>query len=75
MPRLAYASQPIYIPEGHYYTKAQAAEHFAVLVGTVQQWIDKDWLPVIAVPGLGYLIDERTVLEFTPPGRGRKAGS
>lgn len=64
----------IHIPDGNYLTKLQVAEHYGVIHQTVQQWFDKNWLPHIFLPGLGYIVNERDLATFTPPGRGRRSG-
>ena len=66
-------SQPIHIPEGDYLTKMQVAEHYGVIHQTVQQWFDKDWLPHIFLPGLGYIVNASDLVTWQPPGRGRKS--
>lgn len=60
-------SDPTHIPEGDYLTKAQAAQQRGVIHQTIQQWIDKGWLPAIQIPGLGYLINQKDIQAFTPP--------
>jgi len=67
----ASADEPLHIAEGHYLTKAQVARRYGVIHQTVQQWIDKGWLPSIKIPGLGHVIDAREVARFSPPRRSR----
>ena len=77
----ATGSGAIYIPDGHYLTVAQIAEQYGVIRRTMQQWIDKSWLPAIDVPGLGQLVNVADLEKFDaqprqvgyPKGRPRKA--
>lgn len=57
---------PLYIPEGHYYSKAQVAELRGVLRQTVQQWIEKGWLPALYIGG-AYLINAKDLEGFETP--------
>ena len=63
----------IHIPEGHYLTKAQIAKARGVIQQTVQQWIDKGWLPSIQIPGLGHIVNLRDLENFTPLKPGPRA--
>ncbi len=53
-----------HIPEGNYLTKKEVAEQCNVIHQTVQQWIDKEWLPTIEIPGLGYIVNEADLKVF-----------
>jgi hypothetical protein len=57
-------NEPVKIPEGKYYTVAQIAEMEQVIIRTVHQWIEKEWLPALQIPGLGYIIEERALADF-----------
>lgn len=67
--------EPTYIPEGRYLTKTQIAERFSVIPETVQQWIQKGWVPTIQIPGLGHIINERDIENFSPPKPGPRRNS
>lgn len=57
-------NEPVKIPEGKYYTVAQIAEMEQVIIRTVHQWIEKEWLSALQIPGLGYIIEERALADF-----------
>lgn len=53
-------------------TVAQAAAQRGLSIATVRRWCKLGW--VVAVkPGHDYLIDEESVMSFTPPRPGVKA--
>jgi excisionase family DNA binding protein len=56
----------IFIPEGTYLTKTEVAEQRGVIHQTVQQWIDKGWLPAIQIRGLGYIVNVKDLEGFEP---------
>ncbi len=62
-----------HIPEGYYLTKTEIAELHGVIPGTVQQWIDKGWLPAIKIPYLGYIVNARDLENFQPAKPGPKS--
>ena len=64
--------QPLHIAEGRYFTKAQVAHRYGVIHQTVQQWLDKGWLPSLLIPGLGHVINAQDLEGFAPPARGRR---
>lgn len=64
--------QPLHIAEGRYFTKAQVARRYGVIHQTVQQWLDKGWLPSLLIPGLGHVINAQDLEGFAPPARGRR---
>ncbi len=64
--------EPLRIAEGLYFTKAQVARRFGVIHQTVQQWLDKGWLPSLLIPGLGHVINAKDLQGFAPPARGRR---
>ncbi len=66
-------AEPLRIAEGLYFTKAQVARRFGVIHQTVQQWLDKGWLPSLLIPGLGHVINAKDLEGFAPPARGRRA--
>jgi hypothetical protein len=70
-------TEPTYIPEGKYFTIAQIAEMQGVIIRTVHQWIEKEWLTALQIPGLGYIIREgdlATFLAHPRPQRGYPKG-
>jgi excisionase family DNA binding protein len=66
-------TESIHVPGGDYYTKAQVAELRGVIHQTVQQWIQKGWLPAIYIGG-AYLVNVKDLEGFEPPKPGRKPG-
>jgi len=56
--------EPTDIAAGRYFTVAQVAEMQGVIIRTVHQWIEKDWLPALQLPGMGYIIREDDLNNF-----------
>lgn len=70
-------NQPTDIPAGKYFTIAQIAEMQNVIIRTVHQWIEKEWLIALQIPGLGYIINEddlKKFLDMPRPQRGYPKG-
>ena len=59
-------SQPIYIPEGHYYTRREVARLMGTQPNTVLYWIRKGWLETIPAPGVGHFISREALARFHP---------
>ncbi len=70
--RPAKSDEPLHIAEGHYFTKTQVARRYGVIHQTVQQWLDKGWLPSVLIPGLGHVINAKDLDSFAPPSRGHR---
>lgn len=60
-----------FIPDGYYYSKAEAAQVKGVYKATIQQWIDKGWIKSIKIGGT-HIIEEKELFRFTPPKPGRR---
>jgi len=71
MPQPKLTDNAVEIPAGHYLTLAQVAQRYSVYPQTVLFWVNHGWLRSIRIPGLGYIVDERTLQTFVPPVRGR----
>lgn len=57
--------EPLEIPPGKYYTKAQIAKMKGVNATTVNYWIRHGWLPAIRIANL-YLIPVEAYQDFVP---------
>lgn len=74
-------NKPVFIAEGNYYTKSQAAQIGKVNLARVQQWIARGQLPALQIYGMGYLIRADDLTAFLaldrprgyPKGKPRRA--
>lgn len=66
-------TKPTYIMEGHYLSKAEAAQSKGVAIATLQSWLDRGWLQSVYI-GHTHLIRADELAQFTPPKAGRKSG-
>lgn len=64
----------IYIPAGMYISKKEAAQRRNVNHQTIQQWIQKGWLPSIYIGG-AHIIRVDDLDSVKPPEPGRKAAA
>lgn len=64
-------TEPVFIPQGYYYTVQEVASLRGLRRRTVQKWIDKKWIPSIST-GIGHLIPAEAIKDFSPPKQGPK---